>query len=303
MNCGETAMNNADDRVSNCARSAFESRKPFYARYFLAGMSRYISYGLAGDGTGKVFEVVYDMRGLLNFGLGNNERVLDGNHIRVTDCIKPITLGNTEEGMVACITPVDEEASASASQQKPIATTVCAIVENPFAFNNKIVQVHGHFSGNFEYSELSGDGCSDSIWFVYGNGTGPPSLAMYVAGRAQPGAVDSEGKRILPVPVTLVQDSNFRQFETLVRAGARADARPQGTDPSKFIFHQVTATFVGRIDGVTPDVHAFHLQQKESAKADYLGFGQMGLFDAQFVLESVESRAILEKESPTQGSH
>jgi len=298
MDCGETTMDHPDARVSNCAQAAFESHKSFYARYFNSGVTRYISYGLAGDGNGNILEVVYHMRGFLDFNVGKNEQVLDDGHIRVTDCIKPITLGQTEEGMIACVTPVDAEASAAAARQKTMDTTVCAILEDPFAFNNKMVRVHGHFSGNFEYSELSGDGCSGSIWFAYGNGSGPPSLAMYVAGGAQAGAVDSEGKRILPVPVTLVQDEDFRRFESLVRAGARLDARPQGADPNKFVFHQVSATFVGRVDGVSPDIHAFHLKRKPTDRADYLGFGQMGLFDAQLVLQSVEGHARLERQAP-----
>lgn len=58
------------------------------------------------------------------------------------------------------------------------------------------------------------------------------------------------------------------------------------------------ATFIGRIDGVPDDVHAFHLKRKDMDRADFLGFGQMGLFDGQFVLQSVEHDAVLEKFPP-----
>lgn len=301
--CGKTAMNKPEARVSRCVQSAFDNRRPFYVRYSYDGGILYISYGLAGDENGNVFEVVYNTRGLLNFNLGKNEQVFDDNQLRVTECIKPVTLGRTEEGMIACVTPINAEASAAAARQKTIDTTMCEILKNPSAFNNTIVRVRGHFWGNFEYSELSEDGCSGSIWFAYGSGEGPPNLVVYVAGRAEPGAADSEGRRILPVPVKLVEDRSFRRFERLVKVGAVEDARPQGDDPTKFVFHQVTATFVGRIDAVSPDIHAFHLKRKPMDRADFLGFGQMGLFDAQFVLQSVESRAVLEKESPAQGSH
>lgn len=296
--CGDTAMDKPDASVSSCIQTAFASRKSFYARYFDDGNIRYISYGLASDPAGNVFEVVYNRSGLLNFNLGKNEQVFDDYHIRVRECIKPVTLGKTEEGMIACVTTINAEASAAAAHQKRIDTTICEILKDPSAFNNTIVRVRGHFSGNFEYSVLSGNGCSGSIWFAYSGDGGPPSLVAYVAGGALPGAVDSEGRRILPVPVKLVEDKRFRRFEQLVKAGAVADARPQGDDPTKFVFHQVTATFVGRIDAVSPDIHAFHLKRKDADRADFLGFGQMGLFDAQFVLQSVESRAILEKESP-----
>ena len=298
INCGATDMSRPGADVSECAQAAFRTRKPFYIRYFAAGLIRYSSYGLAENAEGNVFEVAYERRGLAAVGLGKNERLLDDNHIRVTECVKPVTLGKTEEGVLGCVVPINENASAAAAQAKIIATTVCAIVANPAAFNNRVVRVRGHFSGNFEYSELSGDGCSGSIWFAYGNGAGPPSLVMSIAGGAQPGAADFEGKRILPVPVVLVQDANFRRFESLVKAGAHLDAQLQSRDADESEFHQVTATFVGRIDAVSPEIHAFHLKRKPTDNADYLGFGQMGLFDAQFVLQSVEGHARLERQVP-----
>ena len=301
VNCGKTDMKNPDVNVSECAQAAFQNGNPFYVRYFAAGMIRYFSYGLAGDVNRNVFEVTYETRGFPEVVLGKNERLLDDNHVRVMTCIKPVALGKTEEGMLACVTPINEEESAAAAQQRTIDTTVCAIVANPAAFNNRMVRVRGHFSGNFEYSELSGDGCAGSIWFAYGDAGGPPSLTAYIAGGSEPGALDSEGRRILPVPVQLIRDANFRRFERLIQVAARLDAWPQETDPKRFEFHKVTATFVGRVDGVSPDIHAFHLKRKPTDNVDYLGFGQMGLFDAQFVLQSVEGHARLERHASDPG--
>lgn len=298
LDCGETAINNPDSRISECTQTAFDAGKTFFVRYFLPGVIRVYSYGLADDGDGNVYEVIYDSRGLLTFDLGKNENIYDNNHIRVTTCLKPVTLAKTAEGMLACVVPIDEAASAIAAARKPIETSVCAILENPSAFNNKIVSVHGHFSGNFEYSELSGDGCSGSIWFAYGNGGGPPSLVAHVSGSAEPGARDIDGRRILPVTVKLIQNEKLARFEKLAILMAKLDAQPQGTDPTRSISHQVTATFLGRIDAVSPDIHSFHLKRKPTDRADFLGFGQMGLFDAQFVLEAVEDEAVLEKQPP-----
>jgi len=42
----------------------------------------------------------------------------------------------------------------------------------------------------------------------------------------------------------------------------------------------------------------FHLKRKNTDRADFLGFGQMGLFDAQFVLQSVANDAVLGKSPP-----
>jgi hypothetical protein len=230
--------------------------------------------------------------------LGKNSQVFDDNQIKVTTCIKPIRLGRTAEGMLACIMPVNEEESARAAQQKPIVTTVCDIVENPAAFNNKMVRFHGYASGTFEYSELGADGCPDSIWFTYGNGKGPPGLVAHINGQAWPGAEDAEGRLILPVPVILVEDSSFQRFQKLMIARFEADLRSMKENSNSQTFHRVAATFTGRIDGVSNDIHAFHLKRKPTDRADFLGFGQMGLFDAQFVLQSVANDAVLEASPP-----
>lgn len=295
IDCGSTAMNKPEATQSLCAQSAFEAGKPFHVTY--SGpvfVFVHYAYGLAGDAGGNVYEVVYDSRGLLNLGLGRRSEVFDDNRLRVTTCIKPVRLGKTEEGMVACVTPVNEEESELAARQKPINATGCAILEHPAAFNNKMVRVHGYVSGNFEYSMLGADGCSGSIWFAYGNGEGPPGLVAYVNGGAQPGAQDAEGRLILPIPVKVVEDSNFRRFERLMRARVKADKLSEKRNPDSYVFHGVSATFTGRIDGVSDDIHAFHLKRKDTDRADFLGFGQMGLFDAQFVLQSVGNDAVLE---------
>ena len=298
INCGKTVLNKPASEVSDCARTAFKSGKPFYVRYSRSSQISYFSYGLAGDGEGDLFEVVYDLRGLLNFGLRKNAQVFDGNHIRVTACLKPVVLGKTEDGIPVCIQPINEMESAKAAQQSPIDTTLCTVTENPFLYNNKMVRVHGQVSVSAEYSELTEEGCSDSIWFTYGNGAATPGLVAYVGGGSEPGAQDSEGKRILPIPVKLVKNANFNRFQNLIRAQVRADARAEKTDPNEYVFHRVTATFVGRIDGASPDIHAFHLKRTQMDRADFLGFGQMGLFDAQFVLQSVEGDAVLSASSP-----
>jgi hypothetical protein len=78
-------------------------------------------------------------------------RLMDDNHTRVTDCIKPIRLEATEQGWLTCVTPINEQASAIAASQQPINTTVCAVLENPSAFNNKMVRIHAYYWGNMEF--------------------------------------------------------------------------------------------------------------------------------------------------------
>jgi hypothetical protein len=291
--CGKTTTSRPNEAISNCARAAFGKGKPFYVRYSEPDQVPYFSYGLAGDGQGNLSEVVYDSRALLNLGLSKNAQVFDDNRIRVTRCLSPIILGATTEGIVACVPPINERETAVAAQQKPIDTTLCAIAENPSDFNNKLVRIRGDVWGNFEYSELGNDRCSITIWFAYGTGEGMPGLEAYVPGGSRPGAEDAEGRRILPIPVKLVQDFRFRRFQQVMRARVIADARSEKTNPNEYVFHRVTATMIGRIDAVSPDIYAFHLKRTQMDKADFLGFGQMGLFDAQFILRSVESDAVL----------
>lgn len=300
--CGRTPTRNPDPLVSECGQAAFQNRKPFYVQYYSTLAVFSFAYGLAGDANGNVSSVVYDSMGFPSVAPTRHTQVLDQNHTRVTACIEPVTLGNTEEGLLACTSPVNEKESAIAAEQKPIETTVCAVTENPAAFNNRMVRVRGHVSGNFEYSMLDGDGCTDSIWFAYGTGASPPGLVAYVPGGAIPGGEDSEGKRILPVPVKVIRNSNFDRFQRLMNARVKADALSEKSNADKFVFHRVTATFVGRIDAVSPEVHALHLKRPPVDKADFLGFGQMGLFDAQLVVQSIENDAVLDKEPPSSGS-
>ncbi len=298
IDCGNTSMYKPEDKISLCAKTAFDNHNRFLVLYSgSVGFFR-SSYGLAGDGDGDIYEVLYDSRGLLNLGLGKKSQVFAENRIRVTTCMKPVRLARTETGLLACVTPVNEQESALAAQQKTTETTVCAILENPAAFNNKMVRVHGYASGSSECSELGANGCDGSIWFTYGNGEGIPGLVSYVTGGAWPGAEDSEGRLILPIPVKLVKDSSFQRFQKLMKARAEADARSEKEDPENYTFHRVRATFAGRIDGVSDGIHAFHLKRKPSALLDYLGFGAMGQFDAQFVLQSVANDAVLEAFPP-----
>jgi hypothetical protein len=142
---------------------------------------------------------------------------------------------------------------------------LCAILANPAAFNNKMVRIRGSFVGNFEYSELTDAACHGQLWLRYGGST----LVASVQPTNELGSEDSEGKRLLPVPVILVRDSKFERFDALVRLntgryGPSSDQR-------------VTATFVGRIDAVSNEVHDY-FQKQPIERRFMLGFGQGGFF-------------------------
>jgi hypothetical protein len=188
------------------------------------------------------------------------------------------------------IRPVLAQELRADAQIKPIETTVCKILEDPASFNSKLVRVRGHVVVTFEYSTIEGDGCSGSIWFAYGNGSAPPGFAAYVNGAAKPGATNAKGGRVEPIRVTLVRDSNFDRFEKLLTSTVKPNAHPA----NEFAFQLVTATLVGRIDGVSKQIHATHRKRSPTDDPDFKGFGQMGLFDAQLVIGAVESDSVVE---------
>lgn len=284
IDCGATSSAKPADSVAACGQNVFHNHKAFFLAYEIPlGF-----YGLAGDASGNVFALGY--KGGLAFPAiapNRHTQLMDDNHTRVTECIKPVILEKIERGLLACVTPVNREESDRVAHQTPVDTTVCAVLENPALFNNKLVRLRGHFSGNFEYSMLSGDGCRGALWLEYGGGGAPPSLAIHVGGGARPGSEDAEGKWILPVPVRLVHDSKLERFEKQTAAMAKADADYQREHSNEFVGHCVTATFIGRIDAVSSEIHEFRKRRETVDHNDGLGFGQMGEFEAQLIVQSV----------------
>jgi hypothetical protein len=184
--------------------------------------------------------------------------------------------------------------------QTPIETTVCKIAEDPAALNNKLVKVRGYVHGNFEYSILSDERCPDNgIWFAFAAGSGPPWLAITTNGRGTPGGKDSKGRTTPPLPVRLIRDSNFEELKHYWELSAKGEACTDGPPPPVLpdcTTYRVTATFVGRVDGVSKKVHLAHLKRSSQDPIDGKGFGQMGMYDAQIVVQSVE-KVVAEDES------
>jgi hypothetical protein len=174
----------------------------------------------------------------------------------------------------------------SAPAIKPIETTVCKILENPAGFNNKLVKVRGFVDVNFEYSVLTSEACRESngIWFVLADGSAIPGLVVTIHGKAVAGAKDSKGRWTPPIRVALKRDANFEKFESYLAAPEAQAGKPCGPDCHEY---RATATFIGRIDAVSKEIHAAHLKQPRTGRPDFKGFGQMGLFDAEMVVQSV----------------
>jgi hypothetical protein len=178
-------------------------------------------------------------------------------------------------------------------------TTICEIVKEPSVYNNELVQVRGTIRVSFEYSVLADESCpSEGVWFVFGDGSVPPGVTAYVIGSNPTGGRDSKDHAIRPTPVRLVKDSNFQELVKLLNDSARAESCAEGPPPDfppPCISHRIVATFVGRIDAVSKKLHAAHQKRKSQDAIDGKGFGHMGMFDAQLVVQSVEKVVAVEE--------
>jgi hypothetical protein len=207
---------------------------------------------------------------------------------------------------LVCCLPLFIFAETPLTQKPPVQpqktlrqTTICEILKAPSAFNNDFVQVRGTVRASFEYSVLADESCpGEGIWFVFGDGSIPPGVTAYVIGRNPTGGRDSKGHAIPSTPVRLVKDSNFDELIKLLNDSQRAESCAEGPPPDfppPCISHRIVATFVGRIDSVSKELHAAHKKRKSEDRIDGNGFGHMGMFDAQIVVQSVEKVVAVEE--------
>lgn len=179
-------------------------------------------------------------------------------------------------------------------RHKIVETTVCKILDSPSSYNNKLVKIRGIVSVSSEYSTLDDTKCGDGlgIWFAFADGSGPPGLEMIVNGIGIPGGKNSEGGRTRPIPVHLIRDAGYLdlvRYLQLSAKGATCLDQPASPDVPDCTTYRVAATFTGRIDSVSKATHIAHLRKSFQAPPDFKGFGHMGLFDAQMVVQLVEN--------------
>jgi len=183
--------------------------------------------------------------------------------------------------------------AASKTQRGPVETTVCKIFDDPSGHNNKLVKVRGYVDASSEYSLLLDEHCPEKqIWFAFADGSGLPLLQAYANGYGTAGGKDSKGRPTPPIPVRLVRDESFAELVRYLKLSAKgaacADGLPTASPPDCTTYH-VTATFTGRVDGVSKLIHLAHVRQSARDQIDGKGFGHMGMFDAQIVVQSVEN--------------
>jgi hypothetical protein len=186
-------------------------------------------------------------------------------------------------------------------QQLPLETTVCKILEDPSAYNNKLVKVKGFASVTPEYSLLEERGCSEQIWLAL-HDSAIPGLVATINGQGSPGGKTAKGAPIPPLQVHLVKDSNYRELVRYLEISAKGEAcldEPPSLTVPDCRTNRVSATFTGRIDGVSKQIHEAHRKQTSHDSPDFRGFGHMGLFDAQLVVQTVENVVAVEAHEPT----
>lgn len=166
---------------------------------------------------------------------------------------------------VCCLATPRQDAAPP--RQTPEKVTVCQLREDPAAFNHKLIEVTGFVSHGFEDFGLFDPTCrsrGSGIWLEYG-GTAS-SNTMYCCG-VTPSNTRPKTLVVEKIPVPLLDDEKFRQFDKLLHS-------PDGS--------VVRATIAGRFFAGK--------QTKWPAGTFWGGYGHMGccsLFAIQQVV-SVE---------------
>ena len=174
---------------------------------------------------------------------------------------------------------------------KPMETDICQILSKPYAYNNKIVKVRGYLILGRETSALADGRCD--LWLAFADVSAPPQLVAMVNGTGTAGGKGAKGRRTSPIPVRLLRDANWEQLEHYMSHNDKVEDCLKGPAPDldhvdDCTPYRITATFTGRIDGVSKAVFESRLKRKNEGRTDSRGFGHMGMCDAQIVVRSVE---------------
>jgi len=174
-------------------------------------------------------------------------------------------------------------ASVCTLHAQAVDVKVCDVVKNPKSFNGKIVRIKGTVFAGFDSFVVKDGECGfplDGIWLEYPQGTKGKAGATAVL-HVQP-AHNYSGAYQAPArtPVTLEKSKDFKQFDSLL-----AQAHNKGAGMCLGCTrYEVQATLVGRLDTVADA----SIKRDASGKVtDFGGFGNMNMYPARLVLQSV----------------
>ena len=160
--------------------------------------------------------------------------------------------------------------------------SICDILATPQSFDGKIVRVRGTVTAGFDEFAMKDAGCNQSVsavWLAYPEGTkgkaGPAAFVQLQLGRNNPAAAASPSRS----PVKLDKNKEFKQFDSLLSTPYKAGGMCLGC-----IRYAVTATLVGRLDGVK---EAGIVRDSGGKFVSANGYGNLNLYRARLVLQTV----------------
>lgn len=174
-------------------------------------------------------------------------------------------------------------ACAIGVQAQVVDTTVCAVLKNPKSFDGKMVRIKGTVRAGFDQFIVTGEDCGqlvDGIWLDYPAGSkakaGPDAVLELQPAKNFNGTFTA----VTRTPVKLEKDKAFKQFDS-----ALAQTHHKGSGMCLgCVRSEVTATLVGRLDGVEDAA----IKRDATGKIIGLGgFGNMNAYAARLVLQSV----------------
>jgi hypothetical protein len=149
-------------------------------------------------------------------------------------------------------------ASAGAQRTvRPAKTTVCKILENPKAYDGRMVEFTGTVTRNYEFSVIKYGGCG-GIHIAY------------------PGEPELRSRSAL---FKLVKDAEFDKFEELLSETDSSGVKQGEVMITPAFSYTVTAVFVGRLDAP---------RSPDRGKTWGPGFGHLNQFPARIVVYRVK---------------
>lgn len=160
--------------------------------------------------------------------------------------------------------------------------TTCDILASPQSFDGKTIRVKATVSAGFDEFVLKDAACNqpiNAIWLAYPEGTkgkaGPAASVQLQLGRNNPAAMSNANRSRIKID----KSKEFKQFDSLLSAPYKAGSMCLGC-----IRYTVTATLVGRLDGVK---EAGIARDNAGKFVNVDGFGNLNLYRARLVLQTV----------------
>jgi ankyrin repeat protein len=257
INCGHVMPRTDPEPSSKCVFESFDNHRPFYVLYDTQEFridSHFID-ALAGDKSGNFYDVEFSSMGWSTEGQSGRTQLLDGGHIFVEPCWKPITLRKSIYKGLTCIPRIMERPSEILSQgnvdpsELDDALGYAACGDDPAAVQKLLAAgARVNVAGESGYTPLMGainnrrianakiliDAGADVNARIPENGDAPLTLPLYykrdssegvsllLAKGANPNTANSVGRSALMLatfgqPISAVKD--------LLQAGANVNAQ------------------------------------------------------------------------------